>query len=445
MNALTTIDHTQWYVDVPRSIRGQTIVGLLLLVLTFGGFGVWAFTAPLAAAVVAQGSFVATGQNKIIQHLEGGIIDKIFVEEGDHVEEGDPIVRLDETAARANERQLILRRARLEAINARLLAEYNGDEKVNFPRFLLDQRSDPEVAAILESQSLSFQASRRKLESDLSLLHSNMESLEHRAKGYMLERQAMVRQVVLLKEELAGKLILLDQGFMRKPETNAVRRAIADAEGQIGKLAAEASETESQIEKHRGQLKQVEASYRQAAVDELQAIEAELDSVREQTRSAENILRRVVIEAPVSGTVVRLHYHTSGGVIESGKSIVEIIPTDVPLIIETQIARTEIDSVRVGQPVAVRLTALNRRTTPVLDGSVYYVSADSIPDSNPSQPREFYVARIRLPSSELRRVPGFSPTPGMPAEIMIKTQERTFFSYLSRPILDSMQRAFREQ
>ncbi|WP_457939184.1 HlyD family type I secretion periplasmic adaptor subunit [Mesorhizobium sp. 10J20-29] len=445
MNALTTIDHTQWYVDVPRSIRGQTIVGLLLLVLTFGGFGVWAFTAPLAAAVVAQGSFVATGQNKIIQHLEGGIIDKIFVEEGDHVEEGDPIVRLDETAARANERQLILRRARLEAINARLLAEYNGDEKVNFPRFLLDQRSDPEVAAILESQSLSFQASRRKLESDLSLLHSNMESLEHRAKGYMLERQAMVRQVVLLKEELAGKLILLDQGFMRKPETNAVRRAIADAEGQIGKLAAEASETESQIEKHRGQLKQVEASYRQAAVDELQAIEAELDSVREQTRSAENILRRVVIEAPVSGTVVRMHYHTSGGVIESGKSIVEIIPTDVPLIIETQIARTEIDSVRVGQPVAVRLTALNRRTTPVLDGSVYYVSADSIPDSNPSQPREFYVARIRLPSSELRRVPGFSPTPGMPAEIMIKTQERTFFSYLSRPILDSMQRAFREQ
>jgi HlyD family type I secretion membrane fusion protein len=445
MNALTTIDHTQWYVDVPRSIRGQTIVGLLLLVLTFGGFGVWAFTAPLAAAVVAQGSFVATGQNKIIQHLEGGIIDKIFVEEGDHVEEGDPIVRLDETAARANERQLILRRARLEAINARLLAEYNGDEKVNFPRFLLDQRSDPEVAAILESQSLSFQASRRKLESDLSLLHSNMESLEHRAKGYMLERQAMVRQVVLLKEELAGKLILLDQGFMRKPETNAVRRAIADAEGQIGKLAAEASETESQIEKHRGQLKQVEASYRQAAVDELQAIEAELDSVREQTRSAENILRRVVIEAPVSGTVVRLHYHTSGGVIESGKSIVEIIPTDVPLIIETQIARTEIDSVRVGQPVAVRLTALNRRTTPVLDGSVYYVSADSIPDSNPSQPREFYVARIRLASSELRRVPGFSPTPGMPAEIMIKTQERTFFSYLSRPILDSMQRAFREQ
>ena len=445
MNAIATVDHTQWYMDVPRSIRGQTIVGLILFVLSFGGFGVWAFTAPLAAAVVAQGSFVATGQNKIIQHLEGGIIDEIFVEEGDHVEEGDPIVRLDETAARANERQLILRRARLEAINARLLAEYNGANKVDFPHFLLDQRSDPEIAAILESQALSFQASRRKLESDLSLLLSNMESLEHRAKGYILEKEAMARQVVLLKEELAGKLILLDQGFMRKPETNAVRRAIADAEGQIGKLAAEASETESQIEKHRGQLRQVEASYRQAAVDELQAIDAELDSVREQTRSAENVLRRVVIEAPVSGTVVRLHYHTPGGVIESGKSIVEIIPTNVPLIIETQIARTEIDSVRVGQPVAIRLTALNRRTTPVLDGSVYYVSADSIPDANPSQPREFYVARIRLPSSELRRVPGFSPTPGMPAEIMIKTQERTFFSYLSRPIIDSMQRAFREQ
>jgi len=445
MNSLTTTSHIEWYTDVPRSIHRQTMVGLLLLVITFGGFGAWAFTAPLAAAVVAQGSFVATGQNKIIQHLEGGIIKEILVNEGDHVEAGQPIIRLDETSAQANERSMLFRRARLEAINARLMAEYNGSETLEFPDWLKEQGHDPEINAILESQLISFQSSRRKLESDLQLLRSNMESLEFRAEGYETQRKSMTRQAALLQEELAGKMTLLDSGFIRKTETNAVRRAIADAEGQIGRLGSEVSETMSQIKKHREQIAQTEASYRQAAVDELQAIAAELDNVREQSRSAENVLERITINAPVSGTVVRMHYHTAGGVIESGKGIAEILPTDVPLIIETQVPRTDIDSVRAGQDAIVRLTALNQRTTPVLNGKVYYVSADSLPDVTPTEQREVYIARVSLDPSEIQRVPGFSPTPGMPAEIMIQTAERTFFDYLSRPIIDSMQRAFRER
>ncbi len=445
MNSVTTIEHLEWYSDVPRSIRRHTIIGVILATAAFGGFGAWAFTAPLAAAIVAQGSFVATGQNKIIQHLEGGIIKEILVSEGDHVDSGSPIIRLDESSAQANERQLILRLARLEAINARLLAEYNGTETVDFPPYLVDQRSDPEIAAILDSQLLSFESSRRKLESDLQLLRSNMESLEFRAEGYETQRLAMVRQSDLLKEELVGKLELLQDGFIRKTETNAIRRAIADADGQIGRLASEVSETNAQIKKHREQLLQTEASYRQAAVDELQSIDAELDGVREQSRNAQNVLKRITINAPVSGTVVRMHYHTPGGVIESGKSIAEILPTDVPLIIETQIPRTDIDSVRVGQAATIRLTALNRRTTPVLNGKVFYVSADSLHDANPMQQREVYIARVSLSANEIQRVPGFSPTPGMPAEIMIETAKRTFFEYLTKPIVDSMQRAFRER
>jgi HlyD family secretion protein len=446
MNSLTTTaGHIEWYSDVPRSIRRQTVIGLVLLCVTFGGFGAWAFTAPLAAAVVAQGSFVATGQNKIIQHLEGGIIKEILVNEGDHVEEGQPVIRLDETSAQANERSLLLRRARLEAINARLLAEYHGKETLDIPVWLREQGQDPEIASILDSQEISFQASRRKLESDLQLLQSNIESLEFRAEGYDTQRKSMMRQATLLQEELNGKLQLLESGFIRKTETNAVRRAIADAEGQIGRLASEVSETMAQIKKHREQIAQTQASYRQAAVDELQSIAAELDSVREQSRNAESVLKRVTINAPVSGTVVRMHYHTAGGVIESGKSIAEILPTDVPLIIETQVPRTDIDAVRKGQHAIVRLTALNQRTTPVLNGEVYYVSADSLPDITQAQQREVYIARVSLDPSEIQRVPGFSPTPGMPVQIMIQTAERTFFDYLSRPIVNSMQRAFRER
>ncbi|TKT69302.1 HlyD family type I secretion periplasmic adaptor subunit [Aquamicrobium sp. LC103] len=435
----------EWYADVPRSISKQTIVGLALLTVCFGGFGTWAMTAPLAAAVITQGSFVATGQNKIVQHLEGGIINELLVSEGDYVELNQPLVKLDETAARANERQFFLRRLRLEGIHARLMAEAAGEKEVTFPEIIMDNRSDDDVEAIMLSQERNFEASRSKLESEIGLLSQNIRALEFRAGGYRQEQGSMERQLVLLQEERVGKKILMEKGLLRHTEVKAIERAIADAEGQMGRLAAEVSETLAQIKKHEQQIGQTMAAYKQAALDELQSVEAELDSVRQQMREAENVLGRATIVAPVEGTVVRMLYHTSGGVIESGKSILEILPTDVPLIIETQVPRTEIDNVKIGQKATVRLTALNLRTTPVLNGEVYYVSADSLPDTAGDGKREVYLARVNLPVSELARVPGFSPTPGMPVEIMIQTAERTFFSYLTKPVTDSMSRAFLEQ
>lgn len=441
---IAKLQDMDWYAQVPRSIRKQSIAGIILLVGCFGGFGIWAGFAPLAAAVIAQGSFVATGQNKIVQHLEGGVIKEILVSEGDHVTTGQPLLQLDETSALANERQLFLRRARLLAIVARLSAEYQAKDQIDFPSELRNRISDPEIAEILDSQNLNFESSQLKLNSELELLNNNIAALQIRSRGYEAQHTSITRQLAFLEEEHSGKRKLFEQGLMRKPEISAIRRAIAEAEGQIGRLAAEIDETEAQVKRYRQQADQTLAAYRQAALDELQNIESELDSVREQSRAAENVLRRATINAPVSGTVVRLYYHTSGGVIESGKSIAEILPSDVPLIIETQIPRTKIDSVRAGQEATVRLTALNQRTTPVLTGKVFYVSADALRDQSSNEPREIYLARIRLSPTELARVPGFVPTPGMPAEVLIQTAERTFFEYLSKPIVDSMNRAFRE-
>ncbi len=445
MKDVAKIEHAQWYAAVPRSIWKQTTAGLLLLAISFGGFGGWALTAPLAAAVIAQGSFVATGQNKIVQHLEGGIIKELLVSEGDHVVADQPLVLLDETAAQANERQLFFRQARLEAIVARLTAEVHGAETIKFPQQIAENRGDPEISAIVESQLLNFEGSRSKLRSEIGLLDQNIEALKFRAGGYEQLLKAVTTQLTLLQEEYDGKKILLDKGLIRGTEIKAIKRAMADAEGQMGRLTAEISETGSQIVRHEQQMGQTENAYRQAALDELEGIEAELDSIREQSREAQNVLRRATIHAPVSGTVVRVYYHTSGGVIESGKSIMEILPSDVPLMIEVQIPRTEIDNVKVGQKATVRLVALNQRTTPVLEGEVYYVSADSLPDSSAPSPQEVYLARVNLPVSQLALVPGFAPTPGMPAEILIQTVERTFFNYLSKPIKDSMARAFMEQ
>lgn len=442
---IAKVHDIEWYSEVPRSIWKQTAVGLLLITVAFGGFGTWASTAPLASAIIAQGSFVATGQNKIVQHLEGGIIKEILVSEGDHVNLDQPLIKLDETAAQTNERQLFLRKARLEAISARLNAEVQGSPSIQFPAIVLDNRYDPEITPIMESQQLNFEAAERKRDSEIALFDQNKKAMEFRNEGIDEQISSVRRQLQFLKEEYLGKQKLLDQGLIRGTEVKAIQRAMADADGQIGKMVAEVSENREQIVRFEQQITQTKDAYRQAALQELQSLEAELDAVREQSREAENVLRRVTINAPVPGTIIRMYYHTAGGVIESGKAILEILPSDVPLVIEAQVPRTDIDNVKVGQKASIRLIALNRRTTPVLEGEVYYVSADALPEMSGPTPKEVYLARVRLPASELARVHGFQPTPGMPAEILVQTQSRTFFSYLTKPIADSMARAFMEQ
>lgn len=433
-----------WYGDVPRSIRRHAFVGLVLILAVFGGFGIWAATAPLAAAVISAGSFVATGENKVVQHLEGGIIEEILVNEGDHVIASQPLIRLDGIAAQVKQRQLFLRQARLEANAARLSAQVANKPEIDFPRIVIDNRNDSDIGSIVDGQVASFRSAQSRVESEVGLLKQNMESLKFRAEGFRRQSSSMSEQLSFLQEEYKGKLKLLNQGLMRKPEVNAIQRAIADAQGQIGRLNAEVAETDAQVEKFRQQVDQTITELNQKALDELQSSEGELDAIREEARQAQNIMQRSTINAPVSGTVVRMYYHTSGGVIESGKKILEILPANVPLIIETQIQRKDIDAVKPGQRATIHLVALNRRTTPVLYGDVYYVSADALSDA--ALPNtEVYLARIRLSAGELARIPGFTATPGMPVEVMIETAERTFLDYLTKPIRESMSRAFTER
>ncbi|WBU64444.1 HlyD family type I secretion periplasmic adaptor subunit [Paracoccus aerodenitrificans] len=432
------------YARVPRSVTGHLIFGLVLLVLSFGGFGAWAFRAPLAAAVMAPGSFVATGQNKIVQHLEGGIISEILVGEGDSVSAGQPLIRLDETAAMANKRELELRRARLEAISARLRAEYDGLETPNFSDFLLDQADDPAISMIMNEQLAAFRAAKAKLDGEIVLLQSNILAGTSRADGYRGQLSAVETQLDLLREDHDTRSQLLERGLVKRSELNSLARAVANAEGEAERLKSQIAETLETVNKAKSEIEQTRRQHIQTALDESQSIEADLDSVREQSMRARDILERSEIVSPVSGTIVRMYYHTAGGVIEAGKAIVEILPDDAPLVIETHVSRTDVDDVAVGQRASVRLTSLNQRTTPVLEGELIYVSADALTTETDGIPKEVYVARIDIPASELDRVTGFRPTPGMPAEVMIETQSRTFARYLVKPIEDSLSRAFRE-
>lgn len=446
MSDMTAPPHPDtWYHEVPRSIGRQAAFGLLLMLVTFGGFGAWSFMAPLAAAVIAQGSFVATGQNKIVQHLEGGIIAEILVQEGDRVTEGQVMLTLDPTLALATTRELTLRRIRLEATQARLMAEQQHLEQLVFPPHLEAERSDPEAAMILDGQSLAFQASSASLANDISVISRNIEALDIRTTGYTIQLESTRSQLSLLAEELEAKSTLVESGLSRRSEALALRRAMLEADGQVGRLEAEIAELTEMRAKFEAQIAKTHDEYSRNALTQLQTIESELESVREQQRKSENILDRTAVIAPVAGTVVRLYYNTTGGVVETGRPIVEILPADAPLIIEVLVPRTSIDSVHVGQKASVRLTGLNQRTTPVLYGTVDYVSADAIADGSNGTRREVYLSRVTVPPAQMERVQNFSPTPGMPAEIMIQTEERTFAQYLTKPVLDSMSRAFREQ
>lgn len=435
----------EWYSAVPRSIRTQTIIGGVLVVTVFGGFALWAATAPLAAAVIASGSFVASGENKIVQHLEGGIIGAILVREGDEVLAGQDLVQLDETAAKANARQLTLRGLRLEATLARLTARSSGLTGYTSPSSVLEAIADPEVKSIDTSQRENFDAAEAKLENDIEVLQQNISALEFERNGNARQIAAIDRQKVLLEEQYANLSELMKKQLTTRSAVSAVERAIAEADGAIAELSAEMEADDAQIARFDRQIIQLQDAARQSAFDEMQAVEAELDAVREQIRQAQDILGRTVIKAPVSGTVVRLYYHTPGGVIETGKAIMEILPSDVPLIIEAQVSRMQIDEVRIGERASIRLTSLNQRTTPILSGTVDYVSADSVVNGADAAADEIYVARVSVAPEQLDRVKGFKPTPGMPAEILIQTHERTFLEYLVKPIEDSMSRAFREE
>lgn len=432
----------EWYEGVPRSVRRHAMFGIALVVLCFGGFGLWAATAPLAAAVISQGTFVATGQNKIIQHLEGGIIEDLSVREGDLVKAGDVLVTLDDSAALATERQLLLREMRLEAILSRL-----GDEVANAAQFTepdaAAEKLDPEAVEIYDSQRAHFVAWREKLDNDLTLYQHNIDALESRKAGVASQLDSVQRQRELLLLELESRTALLQKGLVTRSEVMTLQRAVADADGDVARLASESDEIDAQVAKFLGEQTQAQDDARQSALNEVQSAEIELDSVREQIRHARNVLDRTKVRSPVDGKVVRIYYHTTGGVVESGKPIMEILPSGVPLLIETTISRNQIDDVRQGESVAVRLTALSQRTTPVLTGRLDYLSPDSVLEGANGQP-EVYLARVTIPPEEIARVPGFVPTPGMPAEVMVQTAQRTFFDYLSKPISDSMSRAFRE-
>lgn len=443
----------EWHRHVPANLRLPTLIGGLVLLLWAGGFLLWAALAPLEGAVVASGTFVATGQNKNVQHLEGGIVRDVLVKEGDLVQAGQSLVRLDDTAPKARLRRLVLRQQRLLTMQARLRAEIQGEPTFALPAALAAEAQDPELQTIFDRQRLEMRARRATLEAEERVLRREIAGLQESILGYRSQVKSTQQRLALFAEELKDKSTLLARDLVRKTDVLALQRAEAGLSGELGELIGRIADANERIARADQQIAQLYSTATQKSVEELRQTETELDDIQEQIRAARDVLDRTEVRAPVQGIVVKLHQHTRGGVVASGAVILELLPVDDELVIEARVSPNEISRVKEGQDALVRLTALDQRLTPMIEAKVVYLSADAVSDIDPARrlepklsSRDSFVARVALDQRDLRsKTDDFRPTPGMPADVYIRTGERTFLDYIMRPVLDSFSRAFRER
>jgi HlyD family type I secretion membrane fusion protein len=427
----------------PADWRRTVRIGLCLIALTFGGAGVWAATAPLDGAVVARGTVVVESNRKIVEHLDGGSVTEIHVDNGDQVVPGQLLLRLDDTAAAPAYRAARARLDGLLARRARLVAERDRAAEIAFPDALFARRTDPAVAKILHGERRQFAERRSSLEGDLAIHRQRIAQLERKAEGLEAEQASVRSQAGLLREELSGLTELMEKGYYPRIRVLERRRELEQLQGRIGKLIAGIAETRASIGETRLRLNQSEQKFLEKVVADLGALDVEIGDVRERVNESRGRLNRTEVTAGFPGVVHALQVASPGAVIAPGGQILQIIPENDQLVLAAEVAPQDIDLVTAGMTADVRFTALASRTTPVVSGTVARVSPDRLVERDGE--RAYYSTRVTIPPTELQKLDGKSLKAGMPVEVMINTGERTLVDYLWKPIADAMARGLIEQ
>lgn len=435
--------HADWAKTVKTGTRLLSISGLAATGVFLAGFGAWAAFAPLAGAAVASGVVAAAGENQKVQHLEGGIIKDILVREGERVEAGQILFELDPTAAEAQQNRLENQVVALSARIARLTAERDGGEHLTFSDELVRRAEASGVSHLLSEQEKEFSARLERYRQEIVILRQRVKALEDQIAGMAFQETAINRQLEVVQEEAERKKSLLDRGLTDRSEYTALLRSEAELVGQLGQMQSSILGAKTQIVEAEEQLARLTTQRIETAASELNDVRGELSAAEEQLRAATAVLDRVQVRAPSDGIVVETVYNTIGSVVQPGDTLLELLPTDDELVIEARISPQDVDVVVPGQPANMRFSALNARTTPVVPGTVTYISADRFIDQNTQMP--YYTARISITDELPEEITEDQIYPGMPVEAYIRTGERTFLDYLTRPISDSFSRAFREE
>ncbi len=428
--------------EVSRSIRRHLMVGVIASLAMVGGAGAWASVADLSGAVVAPGHFVVDSYVKKVQHPKGGVVGEILVGEGDEVRAGDVLMRLDATQARANLAIVTKRLNELAARLARLEAERDDLDDIAFPDWLLADEKDPEVAAAIHSESRLFQSRRDAREGQKAQLNQRIAQFEHEIAGLKAQEVAYGEGIEVLNAEISALNRLREQGIVSDQRLNGLKTQAATFGGERGEKIAFQAQSAGRITETRLQILQIDQDLRTEVGRELREVQAQIGEYVERKVAAEDELKRIDIVAPQSGVVHQLAVHTVGGVISPADPIMLIVPEGDDLALEVQIAPKDVDQIQIGHAALLRMTAFNLRTTPELTGFVSRIAADLATDERSGQ--SYYLVRVAVPRAEKEKLKSLALVPGMPAEVMIKTDDRTALSYLVKPLSDQILRAFRE-
>lgn len=429
--------------DTGWSARGPLMMGLLGIVLLVGGFGGWAGFSRIAGAVVASGQVEVEQHRQVVQHPDGGVVERIAVHEGQQVEAGTVLIQLDGTLLRPELATVEGQYFEVLARRGRLEAERVDHDTIEFPQELVQLSADrPDLRAMMEGQESLFRSRLDTLRQSTDQLDKQAEQVGQQMQGVDVQIAAMDSQRRLIGQELKDAQSLLDKGLAQAPRVLALQREAARLDGELGQLKSSRAQGETQIIEIGINKLRLGAERRETAETELRDLGYRQLELAERRRGLSEQVARLDIRAPVSGIVYQLQVTTPRSVIRPAEPVLYITPQDRPLVIAARIAPINIDEVSVGQKVVLRFSAFSSRTTPEIDGSLARVSPDAVTDE--ATQMQYYRAEVTIPQSERDKLGSLALIPGMPAEVYIQTGERSPLAYLLKPLSDYFVRAFRE-
>ncbi|MCJ8323506.1 MAG: HlyD family type I secretion periplasmic adaptor subunit [Rhizobiales bacterium] len=423
------------------SLNRLIMVGLFISLFGFGGFVYWGVTANLAKGVSAQGIIVVEGSRKTVQHLEGGIVKNIYIKDGDHVQQGDVLIRLDDIQIKSRADLIKIRLTTAIATLDRLFAEQKHANSLQFGQALLAQSVDANVVQIMQVQQTLFDARKLQLDGRGLILAQKIEQLNEIKLGLLAQKNAGLSQLILIDEELVRSEGLAKQQLVSLSDIGAKKSEKAQLEGEIGRLTAEISGANVTQGEAKLEILQLQKTFDQEVAQNILENREITFDLQSQLVNIEDVLKRLSIVAPQNGTIISLNVFTIGGVVAPASPILDIVPSQENLIIETKISALDIDNIYIDQKVRVRLSAFKMRSTPLLQGNVMSKSPDIIID--PQTKESYYLIRISLSDAELNKIDE-QILPGMPTEILIETGSRTPLEYMLEPLEKVIERALKE-
>jgi epimerase transport system membrane fusion protein len=426
-------------IDDLSSMDGPKKIGLSTFFLVFGLFGLWSAIAPLDGAAFAPGTVIVKSYNKVVQHLEGGIVADILVRDGDVVEAGQPLLTLDDTQARASLEIVNSQYVALRMREARLISERDGASKVEYPTALA--LSTANAAQEVDAQNQLFEARRESNQGRMQILKQRVNQLQNQVRGMEALQATKEALAKSFAEELEDTQKLLDQGFSEKTRLREAERSFASFSGEAAELTANIAATQVQIGETELQILQQESDFHGEVVSELSEVQTSLKDASERLTALRDVVSRTTVTSPDAGIVNGMQVHTVGGVISPASPIAEIVPRNDELVIQASVSPIDIDRVSEGQEARIRFSTFGSRA-PTFMGTLISLSADAMTNESTGAP--FYLARIELNADSREELGDLVLLPGMPAEVFINTGSRTFLQYLFKPLSNAVARSFNE-